>query len=261
MKITPQAAGRLGALKRKSLYGNFGTEEGRRKGGLVSYYRFKSNPELVLRKGFKLDKNIAIPDKTPSLAEFIGIILGDGSISDYQVRVYFNAKTDRPYANFVKDATLRLFNIDSKIAVRLKNTLELVISSKRLVKFLLDLGLKKGNKIAQQVDIPAWIFDKIEYSSACLRGLIDTDGGVYFHTHTTKGIKYRNMVLCFTSRSKPLLNSVDRMFSTIGIESKNDLLERIHVYNRVDIKKYMDIIGSHNQNLINRFESYKGTRA
>ncbi len=260
MKLTPQEAGRLGAFKRYAIYGNPGTQEGRRKGGLVSVMRFRSSLGSAVRKGFKLEKNIAIPQKTPLLAEFIGIVLGDGSISDYQVRVYFNAKTDAYYASFVKDMVSKLFNIDSRIVLRPKNTLDLIISSRGLVRFLLELGLHKGDKIKHQVDIPRWIIENTEYANSCLRGLMDTDGGIYFHTHITKGIKYRNMALCFTNRSKPLLCSTSRILFNIGIVAKNNLRERVFVYNRTGIKKYMEVIGSHNLNLVERFKSHKETR-
>ena len=262
MTITAQTAGRLGAIRRNFLYGNPGTVEGRRKGGLVSCFNFQANPKLAAKSGFKLEKKINVPDKGPLLAEFVGIVLGDGSIcTDYHVRIYFNAKTDSLYIDFVRNLVFQLFAIDSTIALRPKNALELVISSRGLVRFLLELGLIKGNKIRHEIDIPSWIFEKIEYVKACLRGLMDTDGGLYFHTHTTNGIKYRNMVLCFTSRSKPLLDSVERMFFSIGIKAKNNAIERVFVYNKSDIEKYMDIIGSHSANFIKRFKSYKSTRA
>ncbi len=260
VKSNAQIAGRLGALKRNSIHGNPATKESRRKGGLAAYSNFKLNLSLSFNKGFKLEKKILYPEKTPQLAEFIGILLGDGSINDYQVRIYFNAKTDTSYANFVRNMAQGLFNIDSNIALRPKNTLELVISSKALVNFLLEIGLKKGNKVKQAIDAPAWIYDSMDNLYSCLRGLMDTDGGVYFHVHNTKGIKYRNMVLCFTSHSKPLLCSVEKMFFSVGISAKNDLRERVLVYNRLDIEKYMNIVGSHNQNFLTRFESYKGPK-
>jgi intein/homing endonuclease len=261
MTITAQAAGRLGAFRRNFLHGNPGTEETRRKGGVASYLNLRANPELAAKLGFKLEKSISFPDKGPLLSEFVGIVLGDGSIcSDYQVRIYFNAKTDSLYIDFVRDMVFQLFAIDSTIALRPKNTLELVISSRGVVRFLFELGLVKGNKIRNQIDIPSWIFEKPDHVKACLRGLMDTDGGVYFHTHTTKGIKYRNLVLCFTSRSEPLLDSVERMFLSIGIKAKNNATERVFVYSGLDIERYMDIVGSHSANFIKRFKSYKNTR-
>ncbi len=245
MQLAKQRAGKLGAIRRNELYDNPGTPEGRRKGGLSS---------------FKRAKKISIPSQSPELAEFVGIVLGDGSLTEYQVKVYFNSKTDSDYAQFVKDLAAKLFDLDSTISLRSKNTLELVISSKVLVGFLEKLGLQKGNKIAHRVGVPAWILDGHDLIRACLRGLVDTDGGVYFHTHTTKGIQYRNIVLCFTSRSRPLLDAVEHMFSSVGIKAKNDLRERILVYNRSDIDSYMSIVGSHNAHLLKRFESYSGSK-
>lgn len=260
MKINHQEAGRLGAIKRYIIYGNPGTTDGRIKGGFASIAKFRSNPELSLRKGFKLEKKITVPQRSPLLSEFIGIVLGDGSLSNYQVKIYFNAKTDNYYANFVKNMVIKLFNINAKVALRPKNTLELMISSRGLVKFLLALGLKNGDKIKQQATVPNWILKDDEYSFACLRGLMDTDGGIYFHNHTTKGIRYRNIALCFTSRSIPLLCSVENIFLALGIKAMNNMRERVFVYNKSGIDKYMRIIGTHNSNFLNRFDSYKGTK-
>ena len=41
-----------------------------------------------------------------------------------------------------------------------------------------NFGIKPGNKKQNNVGIPNWIFDSKKYLRACIRGLIDTDGGV-----------------------------------------------------------------------------------
>ena len=215
--------------------------------------------ECSSNAGFKLEKKIAVPSHDPLLAEFLGIVIGDGSISDYQVRIYFNAKTDAVYAGFVKDLVLQLFQIGATLAKRPKNTLELIISSRALVKFLSSAGLQKGNKVKNQIAVPAWIQEDSACSHACLRGLMDTDGGVYFHTHITKGIKYRHMGLCFTSRSRPLLDAVEQVLLQIGIPARNDERERVEVYSKDSIEKYMNLIGSHNLNHLKRFRLHKNT--
>lgn len=245
MLSVKQKAGRLGAIRRNERYGNPGTAQGRRTGGLSSRGRLKK---------------ITIPLKTPELAEFIGIVLGDGSLTDYQVKIYFNARTDREYAAFVGDLAKKLFDLCSTVSLRPKNTLELVVSSTMLVDYLKKLGLQKGNKIAHTVGVPSWILEERDLVRACLRGLIDTDGGVYFHTHTTKGIRYRNMALCFTSRSRPLLDAVHSMFQEMMISAKNDLRERILVYNKRDIDLYMSSVGSHNAHVLERYRSYRGSK-
>jgi len=255
-----KASARLGARKRYELYGNPGTFEGRRKGGAASSLKFRNNPKLASKSGFILRKHIVRPPQSALLAEFLGIILGDGSITDGQVRIYANRKTDGDYAHFIKKIAARLFNVDITMAAREPNCLELAISSRDLVDFLLDCGLKKGDKISSGVDVPGWVLDNKEFSKGCLRGLMDTDGGIFFHKHTTKGIRYRHMGLCFTSHSKPLLNSVCKMISNFSIKCKSDGRRHLMIYDRNEVRKYMQIIGSHNGKHIRRFRSYKSSR-
>ena len=254
-----KSAARLGALRRNELYGRLGTVEGRRKGGMVSALKFRNDPEFAKKVGFKLRKNIIYPRRSSLLAEFIGILLGDGSINEHQVRIY-NNKTDRDYAYFIKKIVTDLFKITSTVTVRDKNTIVVTVSSKNLVLFLINCGMKKGNKMLNGTDVPQWIFKDNEFVKSCLRGLMDTDGGIYFHNHTTKGIKYRHMGLCFTSHSKALLNSAYKMFLRFSLNCKTAGGRHIFIYDRKEVNKYMQIIGSHNSKHIERFRSYKNSK-
>ena len=253
-------AARLGAIRRNELYGNPGTPAGRRKGGTVSALKFRNDPEFAKKMGFKLRKHIIYPQKSSLLAEFIGILLGDGSINEHQVRIYNNNKTDRNYAYFIKKIITNLFKINSTITVRDKNTIIVTASSKNLVLFLIDCGMRKGDKMLNGTDVPEWILKDKEFSKSCLRGLMDTDGGIYFHNHTTKGIRYRHMGLCFTSHSKALLNSAHKMFLRFNLNCKIAGGRRIFIYDRKEVSKYMQIIGSHNSKHIERFRSYKNSK-
>lgn len=260
VKISRSQAGRLGAIERNRLYGNPGTPAGRKKGGLTTTRLFRENPTLAKRKGFRILKDISYPVKSAALAEFIGIVLGDGSISEYQIRISSNSKTDRAHMEYIKTLIHKLFHLDSHVALRPKNTIDITVSSRKLVDFLLRLGLKKGDKIRQQADIPAWISQNREFSRGCLRGLIDTDGGFYFHTHTTKGIRYRHIGLCFTNHSLHLLDAVYRMLRKNDINAKTDERHHVAVYNRRDLTKYMTIVGSHNPKHIEKFRLYKNSK-
>lgn len=253
-------AARLGALRRNELYGPPGTPEGRRKGGIVSALKFRNNPEFAKKVGFKLRKHIIYPQKSSLLAEFIGVLLGDGSINEHQVRIYNNNKTDRNYAYFIKKIISNLFKMPSTITVRDKNTIIVTASSKNLVDYLVKCGMKKGDKILNGADVPEWILKDKEFSKSCLRGLMDTDGGIYFHNHITQGNRYRHMGLCFTSHSKTLLNSVHKIFLGLNLNCKISGGRRIFIYDRKEIGKYMEIIGSHNSKHIERFRSYRNSK-
>ena len=253
-------AARLGAIRRNELYGSPGTPEGRRKGGMVSALKFRNDPEFAKKVGFKLRKHIVYPRKSSLLAEFIGILLGDGSINEHQVRIYNNNKTDRNYAYFIQKIIANLFKLHSTITVRDKNTIVVTASSKNLVLFLVGCSMKKGNKMLNGADVPEWIYKDADFIKSCLRGLMDTDGGIYFHNHTTKGIRYRHMGLCFTSHSKTLLNSVHKMFLRFNLSCKIAGGRHIFIYDRKEVGKYMQLIGSHNSKHIERFRSYRNSK-
>lgn len=250
-------AGRLGATKRYELYGNPGTVEGRRKGGLTTWQRYISQPELFKGTGFKGPKEIALAPKSVLLAELIGIILGDGNINKYQLKISLNAKTDVKYADFIYDLCYKLFKLKAAKRVRKKNTLDLVLSSVNLTNYLVTLGLKIGDKIRQSVNIPNWILEERKYAVACLRGLVDTDGGIYYHKHSVDGITYRHIGICFTSYSPQLLKSVYEIFIKLGFNAKiNFNGGHIFLYRKDEIKKYFEEIGTHNPTLLNRYDDY-----
>ena len=212
--------GRLGALRRYELYGNPGTPEGRSKGGRRTCEFFRLHPDLARQRSFGTLKEIKRPPRSAELAKFIGIMLGDGSIrSKYQLTVSFNYKTDREFAEHVARLIKRLFAVEHIISKR-KDSLgaDIVISSASVIDFLLKQGLKAGNKVKNQVDIPAWIKSDMEFQKACLRGLVDTDGSLYCHRYKVNNKWYEYLKLDFTSCSKPLLRSVYAIFRIWGLK-------------------------------------------
>lgn len=146
--------------------------------------------------------DIVIPKKySKELAEFIGIMLGDGKISHFQVLVTLGNK-ELNYANHVCDLMEQLFLVRPKIATRATGYHDVYIGSVLLTKWLMTQGLVT-NKVKYQVDVPKWIFSKKVYMKMCLRGFFDTDGSVYKLRH---GIQ-----LSFTNYSVPLLLSLQSM--------------------------------------------------
>lgn len=249
-------AARLGAIRHNELYGYPGTPDGRRKGGLTTWRRYKFNPQRFIDTGFIGPKNIEYPRKSVLLSELMGIILGDGSITQYQVRISLNNSTDREYAVFISRLFKNLFNLDSRLRIRKDNVCDLVVSSVKLVKFLNKMGLKIGNKIRQQVSIPKWVLKNKEYMSVCLRGLFDTDGGIYYHNHTTKGRRYRHLGMGFTSHSLPLLEDVHSIFLCLKFPAKINYSGHVFIYDRKAIKRYFTEIGTHNIHHLKRYQSY-----
>jgi intein/homing endonuclease len=208
--------------------------------------RFKSNKPLAIKLGIRLRKDIKLPVKSEKFSEFVGIVLGDGSLSEFTLKITFNNETDKQYSVFVRQLILELFGITSRIIFhKADKSCDIAVYSKSLVDFLQSSGLKKGNKVKNKINIPSWIKRDRRFRIACMRGLADTDGSFYKYRHTVQGYAYSNFAFCFTNRSRNLLLSVYEILKTEGfhaIESK----ERIYLYKLEDIRRYFEIIGSHN---------------
>ncbi len=202
-----------------------------------------------------------LPFKKPrfskKLAEFVGIMLGDGGMTKNQVKVTLHSVDDLEYSRFIENLMRDLFDVKPGRTKRNDcKALEVVLSRVGLVKFLVDnVGLCTGNKIRQQVDIPDWVKNDDVFKLTCLRGLIDTDGCVIIHKYKVNGKCYLYKKLSFTSRSIPLLNSAKRIFDEVDIKSritKNNL--EIRVEAKRDIERYFSVIGTHNPKHLMRYE-------
>ena len=257
IKLSYAQRGRLGALRRYELYGNPGTQEGRSKGGRHTCEFFRLHPQKAREQGFGNLKEIKKPSRSVALAKFIGIMLGDGSIrSKYQLTVSFNYKTDREFMEHVARLIKRLFAVEHIISKR-KDSLgaDIIISSASVIHFLLKQGLKAGNKVKNQVDIPAWIKSDMEFQKACLRGLVDTDGSLYCHRYKVNNKWYEYLKLDFTSCSKPLLRSVYAIFSKLGIRAS---LKGVHitVSAKAEVNRYLATVGSSNIKFLDRWKRF-----
>lgn len=248
---------KAGGLKRVELYGPPGTPKGRKKGGRNSQLRRKLYPHLYTNCILK--KNFFKPEKSSMLAEVVGIILGDGGITDYQLKITLNKETELEYISFVTELLGKIFKEKPCKYFynnnRRQKICNISINGVNLIKILQNLGLKKGNKITHQVKVPGWITKSEEYSKSCLRGLIDTDGGLYFHKHKTHGHDCFNLGLAYTSYSKPLLEFAHNTLLKFGFTSR--MKEKgLFLYRYEEIVKYFDIIGSSNNHHIERLKEF-----
>lgn len=234
-----------GGQSRYRLHGNFSTPEGTRLGGHRAL-------QILREKGLAAwtSKPFSLPKKSKKLAEFVGIMLGDGGITETQATITLNTIADKSYIKFVSKLGKNLFGQNPKIAPR-KDCLatNLRYSGINLVDYLLKIGLKKGDKVKQQVRVPNWILKSMRYKIACLRGLMDTDGGISKCTHKYKSKKYLYLNPCFANRSKPLLQFVTNTFLELGL-NPSVAGERIWLYNKQSVINYFKIVGSSNYRLL-----------
>jgi len=119
------------------------------------------------------------------MAEFIGVLIGDGCISRfiYRGKVIFEiAFTGNPselnyYKRFLKPLIEQLFPIRGRIIVRGDNTVRLHFRSKRLASYFLSMGIPLGKK--RDASIPPCIRTR-PLVIAFLRGFYHAKGSIYY---------------------------------------------------------------------------------
>jgi hypothetical protein len=207
---------------------------GQIKGGLIS----KANNSKI--------KYIKFPKMNKKLAEFIGIVLGDGTLRKYSIEISGDKRYDTFYFNYIKSLVKDLFNLNISLYRDInKNTLCLVIFSVDLCKYINEkFDLPYGDKIKNESKIPKPILRNKELSFACLRGLIDTDGCV--------GKSKEKIRMVFSSNSGILLKQVWNIGKSCNLftycyenQTGTDSFEKI--------KNYFKCVGSSNHRHVIRF--------
>ncbi len=174
--------------------------------------RFEFEPQFSI---FDIKRGLKLPQETSKeLAEFLGIIYGDGysgvsdKRKDYMMSISGHSKDDIKYhLTFVKKLFENLFNVNSKFIKRKdQQTIYIRFRSKGLYNFLLNLGFSSPKN---NLTIPEWIKDKEELLFAFLRGFVDTDFS--FTLRNVNGKKYPRITTSIKDRI--LAKEIVEMFS------------------------------------------------
>lgn len=244
--------GKRGGIISFEKYGNPSTMEGMRKGGAKTLSILRQKGIIPQVKIYDLPKNYS-----EELAEFVGILLGDGSVQKSQLQITLNSKKDEAYSRYVSNLGRTLFGELPKVTFRKKqNAISIIYNGEFLINYLIKIGLYVGNKVKLQVDVPDWIKLSKKYRIVCLRGLVDTDGGVFIHKYKVNGKLYKYRKICFSNRSLPLLYFVRDVLSELGFSPKvrpKVANEKVWLYNEQEVDKYREKVGSCNERLLKQY--------
>ncbi len=246
---------------KKLLPDNWGRVKGGKKAWKITwlrYGRWPINPHPGYGKnGESLAKKFPLPRFSVDLAEFIGIMLGDGGINTSQMTVTLGYSTDKKYVPYIRKLIRKLFRAKTSIyRSKVKDAIRIRASGINLIKNLLILGLIQGNKIKQQIDIPIWIQEDKNYIKACIKGMIDTDGCVHRKVRREQnGVEYRSIGITFCSLSKPLQSSFRKLLSMVGFKSSISG-KTIYLCGQDQIKRYVEEIGFSNPKHLERYQNF-----
>lgn len=209
--------------------------------------QFQKNPIYTPRP-------IRKPRKSEDLAEFVGIMMGDGGLSTYQATVSLHQIDDADFSAYVSGQFKKLFDVVPSIYDRERELLRTIVASRiELVRYLHVLGLPLGNKVKQQFDMPPWVKKNRRFLIACIRGLVDTDGCIFTHRYQVKGTWYSYKKLSFTTASRPLLRSVYRSLKSLGMNPRTARGKDVRLDSRADMKLYFELIGTSNPKHLRRY--------
>lgn len=142
----------------------------------------------------------------------IGVAIGDGNLSNPNGRaIRLRITCDKKYPLLIKRIINSLQSLlpqnKVSIAKRKEGCLDISVYSNHLEK-ILGWKAKRGSKFIQNVSILPWINKNRKYQINCLKGLIETDGCIYFD----RGYK----MMMFSTIIPKLANDVFKMINSLG---------------------------------------------
>lgn len=152
-----------------------------------------------------------------NLAYVIGAALGDGNLSNPNGRaVRLRITCDTKYPKITEEIATAVKTLlpDNKVSLVPRtrdNCLDVSVYSNKLAEYL-PWKTGFGSKFDQNACVPKWITRNKKYSIACLKGLIQTDGSIYYD----RGYKMIN----FTNNISALSKDVQRMLDNLGYKAQ-----------------------------------------
>ena len=197
------------------------------------------------------------------MAEFIGIMLGDGSIGIYDTRAGNKIKKhhvvkitldsrNKQYIEYVSNLMKEVLNVEPKLHFKKKeNAVDICTFRKDKVSYVLnEIGLKLSPKW-NRMEIPRK-FMKNRFYSHILRGLFDTDGSVTIFNNN--GIIYPRIEIkiCPSPAQKQFVEIIDSLAFNYKVQNLDKGKIRIRISGKSELKRWFNIVGSSNQDYIKR---------
>jgi DNA-binding transcriptional regulator WhiA len=190
--------------------------------------------------------DIRLPTRSCELAELLGVLLGDGSITHFQIWVTLGVK-EMAYAKYVAVLIKHVFGGTPKIAIRGNNYKDVYLGSTVATNWLFNEGLVH-NKVLSQVGVPMWIFEREEYMESFIKGFFDTDGSIYELRH--------GLQISLTNFSLPLLCSLQKMLEALRYHPSAISSHKVYLTRVPEIKRFFREIQPANPKHQRRFKKF-----
>ena len=198
------------------------------------------------------------------MAEFYGVLMGDGCISRYKnqnkivyaIRIDGNSLTDKEYYLYLQKLIYKIIERKTKIKYRKNcNGIYLYFVCKNLAEFLNKyLNFPYGKK--GEIKIHNRIVNNKNLLKYTLKGFFDTDGSLYF---TKNNSKIRNYpIIELSTHSKSLMYQLKEILDNFGFNTKlSHYKDSVKLHGKHNLQKWMELIGSNNYHKFYRFLYWK----
>lgn len=171
------------------------------------------------------------------LAYLIGICLGDGNLSLLNNRtVRLRISCDLKYPHLIQRITTAIQTIlpqNKVIIVRTPRQCINIVSYSTFWEEWLGWQADGGSKALQHATVPGWIKERPEYVRACLRGLVETDGSVYFD-RGYRMINFTTIIFELACDAKWMITTLGYTCHTYKIRDRRSYKYIIRVSKNVD---------------------------
>ena len=189
------------------------------------------------------------------LAEFIGVLIGDGCISRflYRGKIIFevaftgNLSEYDYYRTFLKPQIERIFPIKGQLRIRDDNTVRLHFRSKRLAEYFLSMGIPLGKK--KDASIPNCIKSK-QLMTAFIRGFYHAEGSIYYRyskQYPYHARHYRNLlVIQIRCKLRTLMLQLHRAVIDLDLKptrlGKKEGVYTFRFTSQIQIRRFLEVV-------------------
>ncbi|MDP3052502.1 MAG: LAGLIDADG family homing endonuclease [bacterium] len=164
-----------------------------------------------MRRIGKIPQNYPPLSLSGNLAEYIGVVLGDGNISKFPrtERIIISANSNNlGFVNRYTKLTKQIFNKKPTVSkVYNKNNIRIGLYQKEISK---RLGIPSGDRGRLNIKTPNWILKNQSYLIRYLRGLFEAEGSLSVHKPTC------TYNFQFSNKNQSLLKNVENGLKLLG---------------------------------------------
>lgn len=197
-----------------------------------------------------------VPDTLlADFAEVCGIHAGDGWMSFYNNEIgYETSPKEEQYFNEVLALYKKIFKPE-KVRILRRLAIEFRFNSRVGKELLMCTGFPRGPKL-DALRTPSFIFQRKELIARFLRGVVDTDGHVYWR----KSVNNHYLIICWITTAPLFAKDIVNLLRRIGYHPqigsvqgtqcdgrKRRRLYRVILMRHAEVKRFLEEIGFTNK--------------